>query len=493
MLMLQKFLTIMLFLLTFKALAQPCRQVVGYYPSWKWYNRNFLVNPNSIDFSKYSIINYAFFQPNRDGSISSFDPNADKVLLLGTLKKGTPPGYLKNTDFGNREFHETETSLIAKAQEKDSKVLISIGGWTLSDNFSAISEDSIKRARFAGSCNELVRVYGVDGVDIDWEYPCYSANKGKPSDRENFTLLLKEIRDSFDLLQPSVSKSLFITAAFGVAPVRMACIEWDKVVPLLNYINLMTYDFYGSNYSRATHHAPLYPPEFGLKGFSMHSVVDHLTDVYKVPHEKINIGLAFYGRSQKTNGNPDLHTSTLRMPDSETFPDERGTPMFYSIIASQSLFNYFWDNMAQAPFLKGKNDLNTFVSFDDEYSIALKARYVKYHGLAGTMVWDITGDFIEANPGSGVVVKTPLIDILNKILCYNEAITNTYFPKTEAINFLPHRFPMVKQKSYTPRLLWEPAADKKLTKAQKRKARNNERFRKKSNNKEPDRYFNGGW
>lgn len=40
--------------------AQPCKEVVGYYPNWQWYDRAKLVNPASIDYSKYTILNYAF-------------------------------------------------------------------------------------------------------------------------------------------------------------------------------------------------------------------------------------------------------------------------------------------------------------------------------------------------------------------------------------------------------------------------------------------------
>jgi hypothetical protein len=30
---------------------------VGYYPGWQWYDRNKLVKPSSIDYSKYTFYN----------------------------------------------------------------------------------------------------------------------------------------------------------------------------------------------------------------------------------------------------------------------------------------------------------------------------------------------------------------------------------------------------------------------------------------------------
>ncbi len=488
-----RFLTSLFLLSSITLLAQPCQEVIGYFPSWKWYHRKFLVNPATIDYTKYSIINYAFFQPNADGSIRPFDPYADKTLLLGTIKPEAPPGYSRSIDFGHREWHIAETSLVSKAQQAGTKVLISLGGWTLSNHFSSIAADSVKRGRFAASCAQLVRTYQVDGVDIDWEYPGYGPQNGSAADKENFTILVKEIRDSFNVLEKSINKSLLITAAFGVAPSRMAFIEWEKVVPLLDFINLMTYDFYGSNHSRTNHHAPLFPPEQGLNGFDLHSVVNHLTGNYAVPRHKINIGIAFYGRTQKTKGAPNLHTASMQIPDRETFPEDKGNPMFYSIVARQDLFDYYWDPSAQVPFLKGKNLLNTFVTFDDENSIALKAHYIQENGLAGAMVWDITGDHIETNPGSGVIAETPLADVLNKVFCHASLSISNRFQAPGTIGFLSQKSALVKSRTYPPRLSRSLELDKKEMKRLHKLARKEARKKKKEKDKTPDRYFNGGW
>jgi GH18 family chitinase len=90
---------------------QPCREVIGYYPSWKFYDRQQLVNPATIDYSTYTALNYAFFEPKPDGSVKPFDPKTDKLLLQGG---------------------PTTPSLVEKAHEHGVKVFISIGGWTLS-------------------------------------------------------------------------------------------------------------------------------------------------------------------------------------------------------------------------------------------------------------------------------------------------------------------------------------------------------------------------
>jgi hypothetical protein len=88
-------------------------------------------------------------------------------------------------------------------------------------------------------------------------------------------------------------------------------------------------------------------------------------------------------------------------------------------------FTYHWDDLAKVPYLTGNGSLHTFVSFDDERSIAEKARYIVDNDLRGAIIWEITGDYIETSPGSGVVSGTPLADTLNNVFCHYTGEPNT--------------------------------------------------------------------
>ncbi len=468
-------------------LAQPCREVIGYYPSWKFYDRQQLVNPATIDYSKYTILNYAFFEPRPDGSVVPFDPRTDKRLLLGEIAPSAPPGYANRKDFGKAEWHVPGTSLVEKAHEHGTKVFISIGGWTLSEHFSPIAASAEKRRRFAQSCADMVRTYDVDGIDIDWEYPGYLSQGGSLNDKHYFTLLLREIRDSLNALQPIYpDRQFYLTAAFGCAPSRMADIEWAEVMHLLDFINMMTYDFYGRDFSVTNHNSPLFPPAKGIEGYDTHSTIHYLMDEYGVPAYKICIGVPFYGRSMKTRGPAGLHVGSALSVDSRTFADDAGSPTFYNILSRQEQFYYSWDSLAQAPFLRSKNT-NTFVSFDDERSVARKARYIIDHELAGAIVWDITGDCVESRQQRGTIERTPLADALKDALCHPEAIfVESSQPTTiERLPTLPQRKVRLRTKGGSaPRVF----AKQPVSKKEKKKRR-----KKKRQASESERYFDGGW
>jgi chitinase len=412
----------LVFTFTSKVCAQPCKTVVGYFPGWQWYDRAQLVNPQTIEYEKYSIINYAFFSPLEDGSLTIIDPWGDKNVLLGNINWATAPvGYDSSYDFGDPAYHIPGTGLVDLAHDEGTQVLISLGGWSDSDLFPGIAEDPVKRTNFAHWCNEAVRAFGFDGIDVDWEYPGYEPHGGSPADKANFTLLIQEVRDSLDALEPDEGHELLLTGAFGASPDRMDDVEWDDIVLLMDYINLMSYDYFGAWDANSNHNSPLYQPAVGDPDFNISTSVSHLVNTYDVPSDIINIGVAFYGRSVKTSGDPTLHGPTLQYADGSTFWEDEGSPLYYNIQKHIDQFSDHWDEVAGVPYLLGIEGLNTFVSYDNEASIELKAQFVLDNDLAGVIIWEITGDYMETFQGSGVIAGTPLTDALNYVFC-NESI-----------------------------------------------------------------------
>jgi GH18 family chitinase len=393
--------------------AQPCCEIVGYYPAWKWYARQQMVSPQTIKYDRYSVINYAFFKPLPDGSLTGTDDWADENLLLGKINWETTP-----------KSHYPNTSIVDLAHKAGVKILISIGGWSESDLFPKIAADAQKRQKFASECTRLVVFYNLDGIDIDWEYPGYDEHKGTPADKQNFTFLLRGVRDSLSALTQQTGINYLLTGAFGASPDQMENIEWNNVAPLMDAINLMTYDFYGSFSAETGHHAALYASSAKVANANTDAAARHLTEKYGVSPSKINIGLAFYGQSMKTKITPSLNTQTLNKSDEKTF--KNGTN-YHEIVAriKDNTFTEHWDDAAQASYLTGNNGLNTFVTYENTRSISAKAQYVLDKSLRGVIIWELTGDYLPPN-GQNVIasnvateggISTPLADAVHTVFC----------------------------------------------------------------------------
>ncbi len=382
------------------------KQIVGYYPNWQWYRRNQLVDAEAIQYEKYTVINYAFFRPMSDGSIVSTDSWADENLLLGPMI------------WWPVVMHDSTRSMPYLAAQAGTKLLPSIGGWNDSYNFPGIAADPVKRQTFVQDCLSLIQTYGFNGIDLDWEYPGYAPNGGTTADMQNFTLLLQSLRDALDALEFQTGEAYIISSCFSAAQSQMANIDWLNVLPLVDMVNLMTYDYHGPWDTLSNHNAPLYQPLVGDPDWSCDGSFNILTDVYGVPPSKINMGIAFYG---KALSNCTQLYGTHSGYDTATFAEDEGQPHYYNILNSIGSFTSYWDEQVKCPYLLG-NTINTFVSYDNEESVQFKARYLKHQQAQGVIIWEITGDYVETAPGSGVIAGTPLLDSLIEIFNLPEAI-----------------------------------------------------------------------
>lgn len=274
-----------------------------------------------------------------------------------------------------------------KLRNPDLKILISIGGWAWSENFSDAVLSDTSRVAFAASAVDIVREYQLDGIDIDWEYPGMKGedNVFRPEDKENFTLMFKALRDQLNTLKQQTGKAYYVTTALPGFNEIFTHTNMAQAQPYLDYVNVMSYDHFTGG-PLAGHHTNLY----ASGKVDNEQSGDRAVKLYEqagIPANKLVLGIAFYGRAwQLQTGDPDTYPRTISKV-------ERGGG--YTFIKDSLLTNpaykRTWDRKAKAPYLYNA-DLKRFVSYDDEQSIKEKCRYVKKKGLAGVMFWEYFSD-----------------------------------------------------------------------------------------------------
>ncbi|ORZ08325.1 glycoside hydrolase [Absidia repens] len=359
----------------------------SYFPNWLYNNY-----PSSkIPFEKYTHINYAFALQNHDDGVPFFQ---DDWAIENYLPK-----------------------LIQSAHSADTKVLLSIGGWTGSEQFSPMVASPDLRKRFVDWNLNFIEKYNTDGVDIDWEYPGKQAagcNTFNENDTDNLLLLLKELRSALDMKFPDDHKE--ISMAVYVLPFLrngVPATDVSDFVPYFDHINLMTYDINGAWAPLTGPNAPFYAEKDKGADYSFANSIQ-AWKAAGVPSKKINAGLAFYGRSMQattdmTNTKSQYQEALVGAPKGDSDDAYWANPFCsadidglsgvwkWSNLRSQGLVQKntsetgdgwirHWDDHSKTPWLFNPAS-KLFISYDDPESLQIKVDYVGCEELGGVMIW----------------------------------------------------------------------------------------------------------
>ncbi|WP_246029384.1 glycoside hydrolase family 18 protein [Pedobacter nototheniae] len=336
-------------------IVQNKKVVIGYVGGYKG-----LVDVTKIAAQKITHINYAFV--NVKNNRAFLNREATDTVNLKNLNK-------------------------LKLKNPDLKILISIGGWAWSENFSDAALTDTARKAFAASAVKIIEQYNLDGVDIDWEYPAIAGEKGnifRPVDKQNFTLLLKELRLELDSLEQLHKTKKMLTIAVGGFTNFIRQTEMDKVQQYLDYVNLMTYDFYNGDF--AGHHTNLY----NSKKYPAENYADKTFKEFVaagVPPNKLVMGIAFYSRSftLKENSTKGLGDSILNSRYG------KGYTFIKDSLINQKGFTAYYDKEAKASYIYNPTS-REYVTFDDEKSVKEKCKYVLKNNMGGVMFWEYDSD-----------------------------------------------------------------------------------------------------
>jgi chitinase len=280
------------------------------------------------------------------------------------------PAYLTHVNFAFGKIgNDFETLEIKKADRLQKvvalkktnptlKVLLSIGGWG-AGNFSEMAASDEHRKKFCENCLAAVNKYGLDGIDLDWEFPTSSSAgiSASANDKNNYTKLIKDLREVL-----GNDKLLTMASADDASS------KYYKFADFIDYMDFVNIMAYNMGAPPETHHSALYSSS-RTKLSCEESVAKH--NAVGIPLEKLVLGVPFYGR----DANHD-----------ETYYKDILTGMY-----SSGAYIQRWDEQALVPFLTDASG-TMVLSYDNAQSLGHKAEFIKKKGLKGAMYWAIKGD-----------------------------------------------------------------------------------------------------
>ncbi|KAK2035941.1 endochitinase [Colletotrichum somersetense] len=303
---------------------------------------------------------------------------------------------------------------LLKKANRQLKVILSIGGATWSTQFASVASEQQSRELFADSSVTLMKDWGFDGIDIDWEFP---RNTVEAAD---YVLLLQAVRHRLDAYAaeraPSYHFQLSIASSAGSEKYKR--LDLKTVSDIVDCFYLMGYDYCGSWGAITGHQANLYPSTSAAEStpFSTDDAISDYLDA-GVPSYKIILGMPLYGRSFDNTAGLGHPFSGVGAGSWEAGAwDYKALPLpgakeFYDAAVGAA---YSWDPLSQE-----------LISYDSPSSVRNKAAFIKAKGLGGAMFWeasaDRTGNASLIGTSYECLAKDSGIDSQNNLLDYADS------------------------------------------------------------------------
>ena|SRR5699024_6926777 len=313
-----------------------------------------------MDISQITHINYAFANVNENGKI-----------------------YFKDELQAAKQLAQFQS---LKAVNPDLKLLVSVGGWG-ADGFSDAALTKQSREKFSKSAITMINEYGLDGIDLDWEFPG-QPGPGivyRPGDKHNFTLMLRSLRQHLDSLSNKRNLTgadrYLLTIASNDNQAYFDHTEMGKLHQYLDFINVMSYDMFTVGSETTGHHTGLYRSSSKVPNRNTEAAVQRHLEA-GIPSRKIVVGVAFYGRSwvgvnRENHGLYQPFDEFYRFIDYWELEDD---------FINKNGFKRYWDTIAKAPYLWNP-EKQIMISYDDQESLRHKMNFVKKNNLGGVMYW----------------------------------------------------------------------------------------------------------
>nr|XP_037284939.1 chitotriosidase-1-like [Rhipicephalus microplus] len=294
--------------------------------------------------------------------------------------------------------HEALTSFAELRKQKPSlKLMISVGGRGDDKNFKDMVYNESNRQRFIESMQWEVNNFQLEGMDFDWEVP------------EVFdTVKLVDLIECFHPAQDMSDEFkrnpgypfIFSVALPATIPVDLKRYYVRNITKSVDFINLKTYGLHTYQWYRpfVDHNSPLFPRAGELPVLNKLNLASSATlwAQLGIPKSKIMVGIPTFGLSWVL-----VNPSQWKVGSLATRHGKHGNG-FLSFAEVCALLKAGarreYDAESKVPYLHKKK---LWVSYDDQESVALKAKWIMDNGYGGTMTSSLNSDDWQGNCGNG--------------------------------------------------------------------------------------------
>jgi chitinase len=323
--------------------------VLGYYPAWETG-----VKPADLNYRLFTHLCHAFVGCDLQG----------KLQIEGNMPS---------------------VELTTRAHAAGVKVLLSLGGANSGKVLNAMSGNQKAADAFVEAVTGMMLQYHYDGIDMDWESP------ESATDKAHLTAMVRQFRQRFAKQMPQA----LITMAMPASDWFGKWIDSQGLLPLVDFINVMTYDFHGPWSAIAGPNAALYQAssDTAHSSFSVVQSMDYWTRQKGWPKSKLIVGIPCYGRG---------------FVASRWYSPVKGKSNFGEVpfknIATMLTQGWVrhWDTETGVPYLNDPKKTE-LLGYEDQQSAKLKGDWIKKQGMRGIFFWEITEDLVNRDH---VIVRT---------------------------------------------------------------------------------------
>ncbi|CAL2033216.1 unnamed protein product [Caenorhabditis brenneri] len=334
------------------------------------------------------IIGYYGEFESRDIKRSQLEKLTHAIVACVRMDKS---GRLK---FKDEEMRQKFLSLKTKASNMESgaKVMVSVGGNDNSEHFTTIMASARRRKKLINQIILFITEHQIEGVNLFWEQP-------PESHKFKYSKFLKNLRLKLSEQEKKDDKKYILSLVVPRAGIGNweSGFDLDVIIENVDFINVLTMDYYAPWPSHSG--TPVGPsaPLYSGVGLKSHYNVNHTMQYYicetRRP-DKFNIIIPFYIRLWR-NVNERLK------PESEVFRNVElidgkveGTPYMSKWTVDHEgwkLVPASWDQETRTSFIFD-HAARTFLTFENDRSLAAKMDYVNEMNLGGVWIWSIHTD-----------------------------------------------------------------------------------------------------